>query len=1281
MNSTLKTIVILTLSIVLRSEGVVLPTQKARVCNTLATKRHPASGIWYLFLALTVGLGFSVSCSSHTELQWNQQEGYRWAEVETGYFGSTGFSRLSSSRTNVGFRNDVGRELMAENRHYLNGSGVAVADVDGDGLTDIYFARLDGSNKLYRNLGGWRFEDITDRAGVAHQGYNSTGVAFADVNGDGAPDLLVTSLTEGNMLYLNDGDGYFTLMEDSGLGKKSRGAHTMALADINGDGYLDLYIANYKIRTARDLFSEEELALENTVEVVGGELRVLPPFDEYYTVIETADGPFRNEIGAPDELYLNRGDGSFERAGAKQYFFDADGQERGLTRDWGLTATFRDVNGDGHPDLYVANDFWTPDRFWINRGDGTFRAAPADALRNMSFSSMGVDFSDINRDGHLDFVVTEMLSQEHPIRMRQYSENQAEYEGRTMHNRNSVYLNRGDTTYAQIAWYSGLQASGWSWATYFMDVDLDGYEDLIVATGNAYDYQDVDTQIAMHEEASAGTMQQGRGNITRYPLLKMNNKIFNNNGDLTFTDRSREWGFDVEDLSMGMALADLDNDGDPDLIINRMNDEAAIYENRIRAPRIAVRLKGNGPNSQGIGAKITLEGGPVMQQKEMVAGGNYLSGSQAQAVFAADPGNEDHVIIVKWPGGKTSRIDGVKANRIYEIDESTAVTASQPSKGLKPLEGLITKPLFADVSDRINHTHHENDYDDYKFNPLLPQKLSRQGPGVAWLDVTGNGRADLLIGSGKGGQLGMFENRREGRFVPIESGLSLPAPGDQTAVIGWSENEKTRIVTGSANYEQGNPNVPSAYVYTVNTRQTAQSGQTGIPTNLQVERGTIPGVHSATGPLAAADIDGDGYVDLFVGGRFKPGQYPVNADSRLFRNEGGTFWLDETASRVLAGLGLVTGAVFSDLNQNGYPDLLLSTEWGPLRLFENTEGRFREITKQVGLDKWHGWWQGVTTGDFNNDGRPDIVATNMGLNSPYQVTGNRELRLYYEDINRDGRLDIIDSYYDEVVGSYVPRRKMYEFGTIPTILNQISTHREFARSSIGQIFNRDFNRIPHKKINTLEHMVFLNTENGFEARPLPGESQFTAGFHVGVADVDNDGNEDLFLSQNFFGFPKTIPRQDAGRGLLLKGDGKGSFIPVDGMKNGIKIYGEQRGSAFGDFDGNGKVDLVVTQNNGETKLYLNETDHPGLRVRLAGPAPNRDAIGSSIRVAYRDGSKGPRREIRAGSGYWSQDSPTQVMGLQGEPSAIEVRWFDGSTETVEIPEGDAEIVIRYSVNP
>lgn len=1210
-------------------------------------------------ISLIIVLSLFIGCSSPAELKWNQEEGYKWAELSPDYFGSTGFTKLDPSSTLIQFRNFASKKSIEENRNYLNGSGVAAADVDGDGRVDLYFAQLEGPNKLFKNMGDFRFKDVTEDAGVAHEGYNSTGVVFADADGDADPDLLITSLKKRNELYINDGQGHFHLKKDSGL-RAAKGSNTMALADIDSDGDLDLYITNYKLKTARDIFSAEELSTENTVKKQGDSLVVIPPFDQYYGIIKTDGRVYRNEYGEKDELYLNEGNGTFKKVVNKEFFLDHKGRGKGLSRDWGLSAKFHDLNGDMLPDLYVANDFWTPDRIWINQGDGIFKSIAPNAIRSMSFASMGVDFSDINRDGAVDIFATEMLSKNHQRRARQYSDYLEAIDGRPQYNRNSLYLNRRDNTFAEISYFADIEATGWSWATNFLDVNLDGYEDLIVGTGFAFDYLDIDTQLEMADQTKQN--MKGKGDIIEYPRLELANKIFRNNKDLTFSDKSSSWGFTEEDISLGMAIADLDNDGDADIVFNRLNQKATVYQNTTNKARIAVKLNGASPNTHGIGAKVELKGASVTQQKEMAAGGSYVSGSQHRVFFAADEDNPSHTLIVKWRDGSISKIDSVHANRIYVVDQSSAV---KEAKNVKQAEDKEAEVLFREISDRINHFHHEDDYTDRNVQPLLPIKISQQGPGISWIDYNRDGDDDLFISSGKGGKLAVFENIGDAQFEPVNlDKLNQEARGDQTTILGWMEAGNTKLIVGSANFEQGNPKAPSAFYYSLNDDQENRE-----------ER--IPGILSTTGPLAASDYDGDQDIDLFIGGRFKPGEYPKDAASRLFKNENGNFVLDKTNSQKLSEIGLVTSAVFSDYDRDGDRDLIISRAWDSIVLLENEEGNFRNISSKVGLDAFKGWWNGVTTGDFNNDGLPDIVATNIGKNSIYQPKAEFPLKLYYGDFDVDGTLDIIDSYYNPELESYVPRRRLYEFDSMPSVLRSVQSHEEFASSSVDEIFRKNFTMVPSKEINTIEHMLFLNTGEGFEAHPLPNISQLSAAFYAGVADFDNDGNEDLFLSQNLFVFPPNIPRLDAGRGLLLRGDGTGRFQAIPAQESGIKIYGEQRGASVSDFNQDGRADLVVSQNEARTKLFLNRVSKRGYRISLVGPEKNKDAIGSGIRLIYEDGKKGPLREIQVGSGYWSQNSTTKVLGSSGKAIAIEVNWFNGSVDTVGISDNKREYLINF----
>lgn len=1227
-------------------------------------------------LAASAGAG---GCDHPTELDWQEGEGYRWAAVDPGYWGGVGFERLQSSETGLRFENRLTEEEIEQNQHYMNGSGVAVGDVTGNGWPDLYFAQLSGPNRLYENRGGFEFRDITDSAGVAHENVYSTSAVLADIDGDGDLDLLVGSMSRGIVIYENDGTGQFRRRSGRRL-EAEKGNMTLALADVEGDGDVDLYVANYKEKPVKDIYPNSELSWENTVRSTEGEAGtehvVVPPYDEHYTIIERKNAPnSRRETGEKDALYLNDGDGSFRKVRKPdRRFLNPNGRPQGLSLDWGLNASFRDMNRDGSPDLYVNNDFWTPDRIWMNQGDGTFRAIDSLAVRSFPFSSMTVDFSDLNRNGALDFFVTEMLSPEHQRRLRQFTPSDpfpaGRMENRPQYNKNALYRNRGDGTYAESAYFSGVEATDWSWGVRFLDVTLNGYEDLLVNTGFSYDYQDLDSQERMGRKV-AQTPGDDRF-LTEYPRLRLENRAFQNNKDGSFTTLGQEWGVATEsDVSHGLVTADLDRDGDLDVVVSRLNDPALLYENTTAAPRISVRLAGTPPNTQAIGATLALEGGPggpSPQIREVTAGGDYLSGSSTTTMFAADPDNPNHVLEVTWPDGGTTTIDSVRANRVYEVQQSSARAGIEPeAEAHRDSASSAPSPVFQEVSDRLDHQHHESTYDDFRIQPLLPLKLSQQGPGLSWVDYDQDGGEDLLIPAGRGGTLAAYENVGAGRFSrrTLEP-LTDTSSADQTTLLGWSTDAGTHLILGRANYEPGDIQAPSALHFLAEGDTVRTVGR-------------IPGILSTTGPLAAADYDGDGALDLFVGGRFVPAQYPRNATSRLFRNEEGQFARDEENAALLEDLGLVTGAVFTDYDRDGDPALLISRAWDSLMLLENEGGTFRDVTAEVGLDAYTGWWQGVTTGDFNNDGRPDIVATNWGANSPYQ-TGDRPLKMYYQDFNGDPRVEIIESYYDGDIGGYVPRRQLNAFSsTAVPFADRVESHKQFASttltSHLGQAPNQVLNA---KTLNTTKHMVFLNDGDRFSARPLPPEAQLSTALHAGIADYNNDGHEDLFLSQNFFAVRDEMPRSDAGRGVLLRGNGQGEFDAIPGHRSGIKVYGEQRGAAFGDFDGDGRVDLAVTQNDATTKLFANQTAREGYTVRLDGPPRNRDGIGASVRLRYEDGRAGPRREVQAGAGYWSQSSRTQVLGAAAPVSQIEVTWPDGEVHTRGVVEGKRTYRVSYA---
>jgi enediyne biosynthesis protein E4 len=1212
-----------------------LPVIKVR------SKKISAQFIKPVFIVLLLlGIFFNGCNNPKNVFQWHNANGFRWADLAPLSGQKVGFKKQSASLTGIDFVNNLDKEDIIDNRHLFDGSGVALGDIDNDGFCDIYFCRLKGSNVLYKNKGNWEFEDITDEAGVAYQDYFSKGAVFADLDGDSDLDLIVTVLNGPNACFINDGHGKFREATDaSGFASLTHrtGNTSMALGDVDGDGDLDLYMACYKAKSHKDT---DQVQFNTKGQILN-----------------------RQDYGEPDILYLNDGQGHFKNVRLKsEHFLREDGRPLPMPRAWGLAARMQDMDNDGDPDIYVCNDFLSPDFIWINDGLGDFKEVDNLAIRSTSLSSMAVDFSDIDRDGDMDFFVAEMMSRQHKRRMMQMSYmqgvdfNKSRIYTRPQVTRNTLFLNRGDGTYAEIANFSGLQASDWTWSAIFMDIDLDGYEDLLTTTGHAYDVQDTDTGMRIMQ-SHIKNMSELRNTIFEYPRLETPNFAFRNNGDLTFTEVGEQWGFNTKGISHGMAYADLDNDGDLDVVVNNYQSAAGLYKNESTEKRVAVRLKGLSPNTQGIGAKVTLLGGPVVQSKEVISGGQYLSGSDAIVVFATKNSGSMKLQVI-WRNGKRSVIDSVKSNRIYEIHEDV-------SEDFAPAAVDSQDTYFKDVSDLVSHYHHERPFDDYYFQPLLPNRLSKLGPGVSWYDVDQDQDDDLFISSGRDGKPALFINDSRGRVDKFhELELELTAAQDQSTALFFNTANKTTLLIGNSNYEN-TPAAAAVSQYSVSNSQLKLSAE-------------FPPEIASTGPLSLADYDNDGDLDLFVGGRVIPGQYPAPASSKLYLNINGHFQPDVVNSKILEKIGLVCASVFSDIDNDGDPDLILALEWGPLRIFKNEKGNFNDVTDQLGFADKSGWWNGVATGDFDEDGQMDIVATNWGLNSKYNFEKDYPLKVYYDDFDNNGRMDIIEAHYDPVIKDMVPER---DFSTLSLamsfIKSRISSFEQFGSSNLKQIIGDGLLHADSLSAKTLAHTVFLNRGKRFEAVELPSEAQFSAAFSCAVADFDGDGHDDIFLSQNFFSSQPQTPRIDAGRGLWLKGDGTGNFRAVPGKESGIKVYGEQRAAALADFNKDGRIDIVISQNAGQTKLYKNISAKPGLRVRLMGNSDNPAGIGAIVQLEYREG-KGPAREIHAGAGYWSQDSPVLVLGMTGQPDKIKVQWPGGKITETKIPVNAGEVTVNFT---
>lgn len=1181
-----------------------------------------------------------------------------------------GFELMLPRETGVLFQNQVPEYRHLTNQIVLNGAGVATADFDRDGLCDLYFCATDGDNTLYKNLGGWKFKEVAQGAGVNCRGLTSTGAVFGDLNNDGWPDLIVNTLGQGTHVFMNQGDGRF--MPQGKVLNPGKAGMTSALGDVDGDGFLDLYIANYRTSGLMDLPNARA-----TFKQVNGK-----------TIVATLDGVstdtpgLRNrfvmgqdgriiEQGESDQLYLNRSGMDWEEVSMTDGRF-LDEKGKSLTEipyEWGLAAMFRDINQDGLPDLYVCNDFDAGDRIWLNQGAGVFKHLPRTSIRKGSRYSMAVDFADINRDGLDDFLVLDMMSRDHEERQRFIREKVdalvsiRDPASTPDYSYNTLQLNRGQGTYAEIAHYSGVAASDWSWVVSFLDVDLDGFEDVLIGNGVQRAARDLDVIDYLQTQRAKGSLRDHQIFQLRrmFPVLKTPNAAFHNGGNLRFHDSSVDWGFDIKEITTGMALADLDNDGDLDVVLNNFNAPAVLLMNKASAPRVQVRLRSEKGNRFGVGARIRVraEGMPD-QEQEIVCGGKYLSSDQPVRVFAVGPRAKTVELKVSWPDGSQSLYENMPVNRIYTLSDHPARKVSIS----KVSEASSNAPWFEDQSHILKGvTHVEDAFDDLARQPTLPWVQSELGPGLAWVDLDQDGWEDLVLGAARGGRIQFLKNHSGARFEPVLlPGLSRPFTRDTGGLIAMLSEINQGMITALSNYQDG-----LAIGHAIESRAIKDPRPRPI----------LPATDSASGPLAMADIDRDGDLDLFVGGTVKAGRYPEPADSMiLLCDENGTYTRSDLHSEVFKGVGLVRGAVFTDFNNDTNPDLVLACHWGPVRLFQNENARFHEVTEQYGLDTYSGWWNGVQAADFNGDGRMDLVVSNLGKNTEYETYTQGRISLYYGDWNNDNVIEILEIYEDDRDGKEYPIRSLSELKRSFSFLSTVyKTNRSFANATAREVLGDYFNQF--EKLDGLwrASTVFMNRGDHFEAIPLPAEAQFSTALGVAVADFNGDGNADIYLGQNFYPLEPGRPRQDAGSGLLLTGDGLGRFTVVKCDQSGILVEGQQRAVAVGDYDKDTRPDLAVALNNGALRLFRNMAPGENIAVRVHAGNANPLGVGARVRLTKGDW-KSALQEIHMGSGYLSQNSAVLHFAPLEPPYRIELKMPDGRERILDVETTETEFLLE-----
>lgn len=1130
---------------------------KHRINNLLLTTVS-ATTIWWSGCAPES----NAPVPSETVVTEPETPSFKAIALEISSTGQDGFLQKLPIETGLQFINTLNTSNDPKEFDLLNGSGVALEDFDKDGRCDIYLAAMSGNNKLFRNLGNWRFEDVTESAGLPASVPYSSGAVFEDVDGDSYPDLLVSVFGAGVKMFQNQQNGRFTDVTQSHL-QTQTGSASLALADVDGDRDLDLYVVNYGVHTMRT-------KLDLRVRMVRGKPQVVGRYRDYYKII---DGKLI-EYGEPDSLFLNDGSGRFEPVSwTKGKFKDEDGKPLQDTfRDLGLSAMFRDINHDGLPDLYVCNDFQSPDRCWINQGRGTFQLIERAALKRSSYSSMGIDFADINRDGLDDFLVVDMLSREHQLRMTQQNEPipsiaiTGEKEAdRPQVSRNTFYLNDGNGQYTELAHYAGLYASEWSWCPVFLDVDLDGYEDVLIVNGHAQDNLDRDTlqQRSQFQDFSPEQL------AVTFPELKTPNLAFHNQGNIQFEEIGERWGFNSDQISNAIALADLDNDGDLDAVLNCLDAPALIYENTSIKPRIAVKLIGQSKNARGIGSRIVYREGSFEQSQEIMSGGRYLSGDQALRTFAVIEPDANGSIEVFWRSGAHTLIERVEPNHLYEITEPEMInlTTREPQQTspsqtwFKEVSNQIKAPMLASLSIKSPTTS--------DLQSIRPSSV----PNVTWVDMDDDGDDDLVFTS-QGNATKWFENDGTGNFTTTHS-------SDQTTELMEHSPVSTIQHTNAA---------PGALAIRPAIRPTLwdQLVHWHPDGSVNFVSTDIP---KQTTLIEVGDYNGDSRPDILLSNHSLTN--PLHRSSEILlleTTEDGYQW-DQTNQPELDKIQRATDAEWIDWDLDGDLDLLVACEWGSLEFLLNEHGILTRNTEEMGFHNLKGIWLSLGTGDFDENGRPDIIACNLGSNTPWAQWGDGPFR-YYTPITSDIATQLTLAGYNKNE-QWWPISTMEQAMPWLTLTDKtIETHQAYAALTIDDILEDIEEPTQHFEINTLETGILLNLPGSYEWHPLPAQAQWAPATGTAIADFNLDGHQDIFLSQNWDTENTQWAPMTSGKGLLLSGNGTGQWTPINPSASGIALSGQQRSPGVTDFNQDEKPDLVVYDTTHGIRLFENQTPSP-----------------------------------------------------------------------------------------
>ncbi|MDB4353893.1 VCBS repeat-containing protein [Akkermansiaceae bacterium] len=1075
------------------------------------------------------------------------------------------YSLLDGPTLGVEFHNQLDRKNIKN--YLLLGAGLTIADIDNNGLPDLFLVSQDGPNKLFKQIAPWKFIDATEASGINDIKAWGAGAAFADMDNDGDLDLYVCNKAARDEIYFNQGNGTFE-GTTVGSGKRPLRAPTMiSFSDYDRDGDLDFYSTETRLLSLGEMFNSQ-------VHIIKDAQGNLKPDPRYKGEFEVIDGIPR-ELGTQDHLMKNEGtpEDPFRyrdvtpKAGIK------------VARDHGLAAIWWDYNNDNYPDLYVSNDFHTPDRLYRNNQDGTFSEVSEDALPYTSWSSMGSDFADINNDGFFDYLSTDMSATTHfkqktmmgamtdtawfldNLEPRQYM-------------RNTVQVNTGTGKFIDIAFFAGLDSTDWTWGGIFGDLDNDGFEDAYFTNGIERNVQDSDTNIRMREAKKRGATEAQQMEIfLNGPRFLERNLSFKNLGNLRFQNTASEWGLDQLTVSHGAILCDLDRDGDLDIVVNNMNDPVGIYRNNGNQHGILVSLIGTESNRFGLGARIFVEtqNGQTMSRL-ITSSRGYMSGTEPIAHFGTGKDSSIKSLRVEWPSGKVQNFDNLPSQRHFRITE-----ADSPKKETAK---EIPAPLFLESPDQlgIKFTHQENNYDDFEDQPLLPNRLSQFGPAFAAADINGDKRIDLFFGAAAGYPAELYLQKSDGTYTKATFPLAQIDASFEDVAATWFDADQDGdpdlyLVSGGADKAAGDTHYQDRLYLNDGTGALSRAPE-----------GSLPPLTTSGSCVAACDFDSDGDLDLFVGARHVPQRYPTSPQSSLLINEKGKF---TKADSPVNDAGMVTDATWADLDGDQRPDLIVSTEWGPVKVFKNTAEGFIENTQLAGLSEFSGWWTCIAAGDIDADGDVDLIAGNFGLNTKYHVDNDHPATLFAADFGGQGKLQLVEAKHKE--GKLLPvRGRSCSTSAMPHLKKAAPTYTAFAKKSLVDLYTPDaLDKAQRLEANTLASMIFRNDGAGhFSAEALPTLSQVSPVMSIALGDFNSDGFIDLALGQNFYNAQRETGRMNAGLGVILSGSRSGAFSEQWPLESGFHKRSNLRHLLPLDLNNDKKTDLISVSNSEKPTIHL-----------------------------------------------------------------------------------------------